>query len=529
MTTPLTMPPTTAPARKPLNLKAAPKTAEPPRGDARPWTVLVVDDDPEVHDMTRLILAKLRFRERGLHILSAYSAEEARRLLEATPDVAVLLLDVVMETDDAGLRLARAVREELANDAVRIILRTGQPGQAPEEDVIVNYDINDYKAKTELTAQKLFTAVVTALRSYGHIRALDANRRGLERIIGSSSTLFRLHSMHEFATGVLTQLSAFLGCTPNGILCVRTGQEDRRELRILAGVGEFEGCLGCRFGGACGHWQTDDLIASALESRSTVFEAHHTVLYIDSREADGTVVLVHSQEPLTEVDRRLLELFASKIAIGFENVMLYGHMEELVGRRTRELERANADLERLATIDPLTGARNRRAFLAQAAAEAARAARHGHPLSVLVIDLDHFKRINDGYGHAAGDAVLRAFVERAAAALRAADVIGRLGGEEFAVLLPETGLAAAAEAAERIRAALAAGPVAVEGGAVSFTASIGVAELGPDGDTPEAALNHADRRLYQAKREGRNRTVATDPPALRDPPSAAVSENSALY
>jgi len=496
--------------KKPLNLKAAPKADTPRREDANPWSILVVDDDREVHEMTRLILAKMRFRERGVHILSAYSAEEARRVLETTPDIAVVLLDVVMETDDAGLRLAREIREELGNDAVRIILRTGQPGQAPEEDVIVNYDINDYKAKTELTAQKLFTTVITALRSYGHIRALNANKRGLERIIGSSSTLFRMHSMHEFATGVLTQLSAFLGCAPNGILCVQNSEEDRRELRILAGVGEYEGCLGCRFGEDCEHWQTNDLIVRALETRSTVFEEKHTALYIDSRETEGTAVLVHAREPLTEVDRQLLELFASKIAIGFENVMLYERMEDLVAKRTRELELANADLERLATIDPLTGAQNRRAFLARAAAEASRAARYGHPLSVLVTDLDHFKQINDGYGHAAGDAVLKAFVARTQAMLRPADVVGRMGGEEFAVLLPETSVEAAAEVAERIRAALAAEPVVVEDGAVPFTASIGVAAVGRDGATPEAALNRADRRLYQAKRDGRNRVVAGD-------------------
>ena len=109
----------------------------------RDWRVLIVDDDVEVHAVTRLILGKMRFKGRGIELLSAHSAAQARSLLEKERDIAVVLLDVVMETDDAGLRLVSVIRKELGNVATRIILRTGQPGQAPEEQVIVDYDIND--------------------------------------------------------------------------------------------------------------------------------------------------------------------------------------------------------------------------------------------------------------------------------------------------------------------------------------------------------------------------------------------------
>ncbi|WP_413204817.1 sensor histidine kinase [Rhodospirillum sp. A1_3_36] len=143
------------------------------------WKILIVDDDPEVHLITRTVLSKVRFKDRGLNLLSAHSAAEAREVLAEYGDIAAILLDVVMESEDAGLRLVHYIREELGNRAIRIILRTGQPGQAPEREVIINYDINDYKAKTELTAQKLFTTIVGALRAYDDIVELETGREQL--------------------------------------------------------------------------------------------------------------------------------------------------------------------------------------------------------------------------------------------------------------------------------------------------------------------------------------------------------------
>jgi serine phosphatase RsbU (regulator of sigma subunit) len=141
------------------------------------WKLLIVDDEPEMHGVTRMALSGLRFDGRGLHFLSAHSGAEACRMLAADPDIAVVLLDVVMETEDAGLQVVRYVRETLGNHALRIVLRTGQAGQAPERHVILEYDINDYKEKTELTAAKLTTSVVAALRAWQTINeVLRLNR-----------------------------------------------------------------------------------------------------------------------------------------------------------------------------------------------------------------------------------------------------------------------------------------------------------------------------------------------------------------
>jgi CheY-like chemotaxis protein len=144
---------------------------------ARKWKVAVIDDDPAVHEGTRFALSDYVLHGQTLEILSAYSAAEGRALMRAHPDIAAVLLDVIMETDAAGLDLVEYIRNDIKNETVRIILRTGQPGQAPERRVIVQYDINDYKAKTELTADKLFTSLTAALRSYQQLERMVQTRR----------------------------------------------------------------------------------------------------------------------------------------------------------------------------------------------------------------------------------------------------------------------------------------------------------------------------------------------------------------
>ena len=168
--------------------------------------------------------------------------------------------------------------------------------------------------------------------------------------------------------------------------------------------------------------------------------------------------------------------------------------------------RYHEELYQLATADPLTDLYNRRQFLEMMDREIVRAMNHKRPLALLIIDLDHFKAINDRHGHAAGDLCLRAFADTCLTCLRRADRLGRLGGEEFAVLLPETGLPAALGAAERIRERVAALAVPIDGdGPIGCTVSAGVALLTPDMASLDELLACADRALYRAKAGGRNR------------------------
>lgn len=173
------------------------------------------------------------------------------------------------------------------------------------------------------------------------------------------------------------------------------------------------------------------------------------------------------------------------------------------GAEAREL----AALAALARVDALTGLANRRAFDEALAAAVARARRGGAPLAVAVLDVDHFKRVNDTLGHAAGDAVLREVAARARAAVRESDLLARVGGEELAILLAGEGLDAAAETADRVRRAVAASPVATVGGALAVTLSAGCAALAPGDPDGAALVARADARLYDAKRAGRNRVA----------------------
>ena len=170
----------------------------PPSGPDKgaPWRILIADDDPSVHLVTKLALGDFTFEGRRLELLSAYGEDDTRRLMAEHPDIALILLDVVMDTMDSGFALVRYVRDGLKNKDVRIIMRTGQSGTAPEDRIIIDYDINDFKDKTELTVAKLRTTMISSLRTYSHLKIIaeeqrksSANRAYLHTIIDSLSSV----------------------------------------------------------------------------------------------------------------------------------------------------------------------------------------------------------------------------------------------------------------------------------------------------------------------------------------------------
>src|SRR5215475_3487739 len=285
-----------------------------PREQGPRWKIAVIDDEPAVHDGTRFALSDYRLNGQGLEILSAYSAAEGRELMRAHPDVAVVLLDVIMESDTAGLGLVEYIRNDLKNETVRIILRTGQPGQAPERRVIVDYDINDYKAKTELTADKLFTSLTAALRSYQQLERMVQTRRGLEIIIDAASTLYDFHSMQRLAEGVLTQLASLLNVDCAGILVLRDdGSTKRDDFSVLAGSGCYS-----RFIGKAGSKSLDPdlrlMVEAAFKRRKHEFVDHRTVLYVRTGSGREVVVLLQAERQLSETDRSLVEIFGSRLS-----------------------------------------------------------------------------------------------------------------------------------------------------------------------------------------------------------------------
>jgi len=323
----------------------------PEASTARRWKIAVIDDDHAVHEGTRFALSDYNLNGQTLEILSAYSAAEGRTLMRAHPDIAAVLLDVIMETDAAGLDLVEYIRNEIKNETVRIILRTGQPGQAPERRVIVQYDINDYKAKTELTADKLFTSLTAALRSYQQLERMVQTRRGLEIIIDAASTLYDFKSMQRLAEGVLTQIASLLNVDCAGILVLRDdGNPSNDDFSVLAGSGCYS-----RFIGSAGSKSLDadlrSMVEAAFRRRKHEFVDHRTVLYIRTGSGREVVVLLQAERQLSETDRSLVEIFGSRLSIAFDNVILYqqlneanSQLEDRVAQRTRALMQANRRL-----------------------------------------------------------------------------------------------------------------------------------------------------------------------------------------
>ncbi|MCR6629802.1 MAG: diguanylate cyclase [Magnetospirillum sp.] len=454
------------------------KGGRPPAPEAEPWPVLVVDDDPQVHAMTRVLLRDFDFQARGFQVISAHSAAEAREILAARDDLPVMLLDVVMETDDAGLGLARYVREELGNHRLRIILRTGQPGEAPERRVMLDYDINDYRSKTDLTAQKMFTAMVAALRSWTHIATIEGLNATLEARVAERTR--ELEEARAFAERLVEML-------PNPVWL----KDERGRYRLYnRAFREF-----FAIGPTAWHGRT----------AAEVLGEH---LPVEEMETDATLMSgggerLDYEMSMPDVTGMPRALMVSKSLLRLGD----GEPHGLVAVATDITERKGLEreLRRLATVDPLTGAFNRRYFLSAAVQEMERAARYGTPLAVMMVDIDHFKRINDLHGHALGDEVLKQVVEVCRANLREVDVFARLGGEEFAALLPQTAMPGAHGLAERLRRAVAEMLVPIAGQDVRVTISVGVAERHSDETRFDHLLGRADQALYCAKQAGRDR------------------------
>ena len=317
------------------------------------WKVLIVDDEPEVHAVTKLALNDFQFQNKRLEFMSAYSGAEARTLLSEQPDIAIVLLDVVMETDDAGLQVARYIREQLQNQFVRIILRTGQPGQAPERQVIVDYDINDYKSKTELTAQKLFTVIMSSLRSYRDIISLEQSRQGLAKIIDASVDLFSSHSMEQFIDGVLQQLTSVLGCDENACivsssLVAGTMQTtDPHDLFVFAGQGEFESQEGRPIKDVL-EPKLLDAFEEALTTKDIVYRDNFLVAYCCSKFTQGSLLYVSGLSgPMSDNKKKLIELFAQNVQVAYENVQLQHEVEdtqrEIVYRLSEAVEHRSVE------------------------------------------------------------------------------------------------------------------------------------------------------------------------------------------
>ncbi|MBF0189822.1 MAG: HD domain-containing protein [Magnetococcales bacterium] len=282
--------------------------AENPEPDAaervEPWLVLVVDDDPDIVAITGLNLRNFSFSGRRLELMTATSAAAARSLLASRTGVALAIIDIVMETDDAGLQLVRFIREELGDDKMRLVIRTGQPGYAPERYIIDNFDIDDYKEKGELSAQKLYTTVRSSLKSYRDLMTIDATRRGLEAVLQTMPQIY-LHSLDGFERFYATIWDRMVA------LCA---------LEHAGGAILLRGCLAVL---ESGEWRVkagsgcvcDEALWRRVQERT---EAGETLLPLRMEDRlVGWVYLEHAQ-PLSSVSVHVLRIFMVQVVAAWQ-------------------------------------------------------------------------------------------------------------------------------------------------------------------------------------------------------------------
>jgi CheY-like chemotaxis protein len=321
-----------------------------------PWQVMVVDDEPAVHDVTRLVLSGFEMDGRPLQFTHCHSAQEARTVLAARNDIALILLDVVMESEHAGLDLARYIREDLKNLNVRIVLRTGQPGQAPEEQVIRDYDINDYKEKTDLTRRKLITVFYAGLRAYRDLMRIEHARLGLRRSIEAISQVYESRDLRSFASAVLEQVNFLLDLNGEGLCASRmsayTANTTNGHIKVLAATQAYAGLL------------VDEQISNlpaqvqqafqrAMADKASHYGPLHYAGYFRTKAGSESMIYMEFPEPASDAAHELLEIFSSNVAITYDGLLL----QEETGRSQRAtivtlgdaLEKLNMALGRIAS------------------------------------------------------------------------------------------------------------------------------------------------------------------------------------
>jgi diguanylate cyclase (GGDEF)-like protein len=435
------------------------------------WTVLVADDEDDVHQATEYALRGVELHHRPLRLLHARSAGETLALLRRHPDTAVLLLDVVMESPRAGLEVVRRIREELGLRDLRIILRTGQSGDVPELQAMQEHDIDDWRAKTELTRARLQMALLAAIRAHEQLRQASASLRGLELIVLGIGREDPVEGFRAFAQGLLTQLAALACVTPEGALWVRSGGCPDGEVRLLGAIGRHLASLG-RTLAQVPPDASRPMVEQALAERRSLFGASSAALFLAA--AEGELVVSLDTPALLDPGRQeVLTGFFSRLAGGVDGLLL------------------QARRERTAGLDPLLHIPNRNALLEAVDRRLAEAA---GPDCLALVDLDRFSAFNNAFGEDFGDDLLRAATRRLRQAFPQG-LLARVGSDMF-------GLFGAAASVGPVGVAEAfAEPLDVRGSPFRISATAGFARHDPAGRPLDARemLKRASTALSRAK------------------------------
>lgn len=466
-------------------------------GDGVTYRILAVDDEP-----VNIQVLKNLLRIRNCSISTAYSGVEALKMVESGERFDLILLDVMMPKM-SGYEVCRTLRQRYSLFELPILMLTAKNQL---QDIVLGFQsgANDYLSKpfdkAELLARvrtllSLKRAVTSAIQNE-KLFENEKQKRVLEQtLLEVTNAITSTLDLKEVLAKVLEAMSHFIRFSRSVVLLKEV---DRFEVAVAGGGGDIrEGetvdVVGDAFLAEIASTKIP-VVGNAPESRLLDWRGAGEMLagvpVMYREDLLGIIVLSCRDD---DVSRELLFTLAGQAGVAIQNARMF------------------SKINMMATIDGLTGLYNRRYFFEMVEKEFAKFKRHGRALSVCMLDIDHFKRINDTYGHAAGDEVLRQLAGKLTEMLREYDIVGRYGGEEFAVVLPETTPADAGRIMERIRAAIEASVVKTEDGAeIRYTLSIGVSAFAKDSKGVYGVFEEADKGLYEAKGSGRNRVVVRD-------------------
>lgn len=453
-----------------------------------PWRILAVDDDVDFQNALAFSLKDAILLDRPIELTQAFSMSAAARILARGPEFAVVLADVVMETEDAGLRLAKAIREMLGYFDTRIILLTGQPGFAPIDSVMSRYDLSDYCLKSDINRRGIKNILTGSLRAYRDIAAVSFARRSLNLILETSNRLVAKRRHEEIANIVLHEITRMLSLPPEGIVCVQshpTAAVDPREVQVIGAAGRLAPLVGTT-AAELPNEEIADALITALQEKHDVSTRDGNVLFFPPHLTfEHYAVYVATGRKLQQTEYELLKVFIDTAARGFGTAKLLN------------------SLERQAFVDPLLDIGNRNAMRReiQRAIDNPESA----PQNLLNIDIDNFKGINAAFGSehatqlliAVRDAVLKVFYPPHFVARVAPDLFYVIGPGELVHF----------ESAEPIFAE----PLTVDGNEYRITACYALVPLAEGGSTPEDILRAANASMRAAKANGPGSRQRYDP------------------
>lgn len=294
-----------------------------------PWKVAIIDDEEQVHAVTQLVLKNTQIDDLPLTFLNAYSAEEGLRLFQDHPDIALAFIDVVMESDDAGLQLIHKIRNDLGNHTTRIVLRTGQPGTSPEETVIRTYDINDYKSKTELTDTKLKTCVYSSIRSYRDILTIETSKRGMQKVIAASDSVLRSQTLHQFGNAILNHTIQLLNIKTAEMYLISQHVDlfGDSEIILLAATGD-EVKFDTQWGADIMPADVKKMIMHTLAQKKSYSDENIFIGYYHTNINTESVLYTRFHEEHNTLQNEILTLFAANITLIFQNLHSREHIQE---------------------------------------------------------------------------------------------------------------------------------------------------------------------------------------------------------